>query len=169
MSSGRSPRRPNDRRRHQERVSSKTLTPSSDGGTNDPVSHTQRGLWLLSRLGEHGAAYNVPLAFRLTGSLDRDALNQAFTDAVERRTHPVRPTLQSERPPTNIQRISRNSCHNQRAQRSHPRLDVEGPASVLVLAGALTPGQQQCRSGPGCHWHERAVLAGQSTRFRIPL
>jgi len=49
-----------------------------------PLSHAQRGLWFLSRLGEHGAAYNVPLALRLTGSLDRDALIQAFTDVVER-------------------------------------------------------------------------------------
>ncbi|WP_368857570.1 condensation domain-containing protein [Streptomyces sp. GbtcB6] len=37
-----------------------------------------------SVLGEHGAAYNVPLALRLTGSLDRDPLIQAFTDVVER-------------------------------------------------------------------------------------
>ncbi|WP_107436364.1 condensation domain-containing protein [Streptomyces hyaluromycini] len=48
-----------------------------------PLSHAHRGLWFVSRLGEHGAAYNVPLALRLTGSLDRDALLQAFTDVVE--------------------------------------------------------------------------------------
>ncbi|WP_055547156.1 non-ribosomal peptide synthetase [Streptomyces kanamyceticus] len=49
-----------------------------------PLSYAQRRLWFLSRLEEHGAAYNVPLALRLTGSLDRDALIRAFTDVVER-------------------------------------------------------------------------------------
>ncbi|WP_098240439.1 non-ribosomal peptide synthetase [Streptomyces formicae] len=49
-----------------------------------PLSYAQRRLWFLSRLEEHGSAYNVPLALRITGSLDRDALIQAFTDVVER-------------------------------------------------------------------------------------
>ncbi|MEU2420831.1 amino acid adenylation domain-containing protein [Streptomyces sp. NPDC007851] len=49
-----------------------------------PLSYAQRRLWFLSRLEEHGAAYNVPLALRLTGRLDHDALRQAFTDVVER-------------------------------------------------------------------------------------
>ncbi len=49
-----------------------------------PLSYAQRRLWFLSRLEEHGAAYNVPLALRLTGRLDHAALRQAFTDVVER-------------------------------------------------------------------------------------
>ncbi|MEU7576346.1 amino acid adenylation domain-containing protein [Streptomyces sp. NPDC041068] len=49
-----------------------------------PLSYAQRRLWFLSRFEEHGPAYNVPLALRLTGILDRDALIQAFTDVVER-------------------------------------------------------------------------------------
>ncbi|MFJ2766412.1 amino acid adenylation domain-containing protein [Streptomyces sp. NPDC087300] len=49
-----------------------------------PLSYAQRRLWFLSRLQEHGSAYNVPLALRLTGRLDRDALVLAFGDVVER-------------------------------------------------------------------------------------
>ncbi|WP_069884354.1 non-ribosomal peptide synthetase [Streptomyces luteocolor] len=49
-----------------------------------PLSYAQRRLWFLSRIEEQGSAYNVPLALRLTGHLDRDALIQAFDDVVER-------------------------------------------------------------------------------------
>ena len=50
----------------------------------NPLSYAQRRLWFLSRLDEHGAAYNVPLSLRLTGRLDQGALRQALADVVER-------------------------------------------------------------------------------------
>ncbi|WP_405784261.1 amino acid adenylation domain-containing protein [Streptomyces sp. NBC_00859] len=49
-----------------------------------PLSFGQQRLWLLERMGEGGRAYHLPIALRLTGSLDRDALAGALHDVVRR-------------------------------------------------------------------------------------
>ncbi|MFF0408832.1 amino acid adenylation domain-containing protein, partial [Kitasatospora sp. NPDC004745] len=54
-----------------------------------PLSHAQRGLWVLHRLGGQGSTYHVPLAARLTGPLDPRALRAAAAD-VQRRHESLR-------------------------------------------------------------------------------
>ncbi|WP_143576536.1 non-ribosomal peptide synthetase, partial [Streptomyces acidiscabies] len=49
-----------------------------------PLSFAQRRLWFLDRLDGSGAAYNVPMALRFSGQLDRAALFGALSDVVER-------------------------------------------------------------------------------------
>ena len=49
-----------------------------------PLSFAQQRLWFLNRLEGSGAAYNIPLALRLTGALDRAVLERALGDVVER-------------------------------------------------------------------------------------
>ncbi|MEU6672495.1 amino acid adenylation domain-containing protein, partial [Streptomyces sp. NPDC046727] len=50
-----------------------------------PLSPAQRGLWLLNRIqGATAATYNVPIALRLTGRLDREALAAALGDVIAR-------------------------------------------------------------------------------------
>ncbi|GAB2705960.1 hypothetical protein GCM10027089_30490 [Nocardia thraciensis] len=49
-----------------------------------PLSLAQQGLWLLNRLDTASVAYNVPLAVRLTGAVDADALQAAIADLVAR-------------------------------------------------------------------------------------
>ncbi|RZT88651.1 non-ribosomal peptide synthase protein (TIGR01720 family)/amino acid adenylation domain-containing protein [Pseudonocardia sediminis] len=49
-----------------------------------PLSASQRRLWFLERLHPSAGAYNVPLALRLHGSLDPDALRAALRDVAAR-------------------------------------------------------------------------------------
>ncbi|WP_327358858.1 non-ribosomal peptide synthetase [Streptomyces sp. NBC_01304] len=49
-----------------------------------PLSPAQNRLWFLDKLEETTATYNLPLAVRLSGQLDRSALRAALEDVVDR-------------------------------------------------------------------------------------
>nr|QEO75073.1 condensation domain-containing protein [uncultured bacterium] len=49
-----------------------------------PVSFAQHRWWILDRLDETGATYNIPAALRVRGPLDRAALELALADVVQR-------------------------------------------------------------------------------------
>ncbi|MFE0464901.1 amino acid adenylation domain-containing protein, partial [Kitasatospora sp. NPDC058965] len=49
-----------------------------------PLSYAQQRLWFLNRFADSGAAYNIPIALRLTGDLDLPALRLALRDLLVR-------------------------------------------------------------------------------------
>ncbi|WP_245922498.1 non-ribosomal peptide synthase/polyketide synthase [Nocardia nova] len=53
-------------------------------GVPVPLSLAQQRMWVLNRLAPDSAAYHVPVALRLTGTLELDALRAALADLVQR-------------------------------------------------------------------------------------
>ncbi|MFG3558423.1 amino acid adenylation domain-containing protein [Micromonospora sp. NPDC047557] len=75
-------------------VAADRITPASRGGPL-PLSPAQQRLWTLDRLISRTPLYNAPLAYRLRGRLDREALAEALTRLVAR--HEVLRTTFSSR------------------------------------------------------------------------
>ncbi|WP_280254786.1 condensation domain-containing protein, partial [Nocardia wallacei] len=59
-----------------------------------PLSLAQQRMWFLNRFDQQSAAYNVPVAVRLSGELDLDALRAAIGDLITR--HEVLRTVYPE-------------------------------------------------------------------------
>src|SRR5207244_2033016 len=68
-----------------------------------PLSYAQQRLWFLYRMEGPNPTYNIALALRLEGELDRDALEQGLNDVVAR--HETLRTIFPERDGTAHQHI----------------------------------------------------------------
>ncbi|MEV8321012.1 amino acid adenylation domain-containing protein [Streptomyces sp. NPDC059900] len=54
------------------------------GAEDAPLSYAQQRLWFLNRMERGAGTYNIPVAVRLTGAVDRGALEAAFADVAYR-------------------------------------------------------------------------------------
>ncbi|VWC42663.1 non-ribosomal peptide synthetase [Burkholderia seminalis] len=96
-----------------------------------PLSPAQLGLWFLWRAQPDSAAYNIPVALRVRGPLDVDALRAAFADAAA-----VHPALRARL-------VARNGAlPGQRIDADVgvelPVIDLSAQADALARAAALT-------------------------------
>ncbi len=93
-------------------VAKKTLSPAmqlADRKAPLPLSWGQQRLWFLTQLDQAaGAAYHLPVALRLSGSLDRQAL-QATLDRIVARHENLRTTFVSENAMP-VQKIAPADC-----------------------------------------------------------
>ncbi|WP_328730753.1 amino acid adenylation domain-containing protein [Streptomyces caniferus] len=95
-----------------------------------PLSFAQQRLWFLHRLEGPSAAYSIPLALTLDGTLDRDALRTALGDLMDR--HEVLRTVYRDTDGNPSQQIVAPGA----AQASGGLLDVV-PAEEAALPGLL--------------------------------
>ncbi|WP_175830994.1 non-ribosomal peptide synthetase [Burkholderia cenocepacia] len=96
-----------------------------------PLSPAQLGLWFLWRAQPDSAAYNIPVALRVRGPLDVDALRAAFADAAT--VHPaLRARLVARDGALPGQRIDADVAVDL------PVIDLSAHADVLARAAALT-------------------------------
>ena len=99
-----------------------------------PLSFAQRRLWFIDRLDGPSPTYNIPLALRLRGQLDRGVLEAALGDVVQR--HESLRTLFVELNGAVFQRILEPA-------RAQPRLEVV-PATERTLAQGLSDAARYC-------------------------
>ncbi|TEV61811.1 amino acid adenylation domain-containing protein [Burkholderia cepacia] len=96
-----------------------------------PLSPAQLGLWFLWRAQPDSAAYNIPVALRVRGPLDVDALRAAFSDVAA--VHPaLRARLVARDGALPGQRIDAD------VSVELPVIDLSAQADVLARAAALT-------------------------------
>ncbi|WNZ58795.1 amino acid adenylation domain-containing protein [Myxococcus sp. MxC21-1] len=75
-----------DARRGSQTLTLARIEPAPKGAAI-PLSFSQERLWFLDQLYPGTAAYNLPMALRLTGTLDVSAFQESLSDIVRR--HPV--------------------------------------------------------------------------------
>nr|AQM37584.1 nonribosomal peptide synthetase [Myxococcus virescens] len=75
-----------DERRDSQTLTLSRIEPAPEGAAI-PLTFSQERLWFLDQLYPGSAAYNLPMALRLTGTLNVDAFRASLADIVQR--HPV--------------------------------------------------------------------------------
>ncbi|MGW4071868.1 amino acid adenylation domain-containing protein, partial [Nocardia grenadensis] len=99
-----------------------------------PLSLAQQRMWFLNRFDDRSAAYNIPLAVRMSGDLDVDALRAAVSDLVAR--HEVLRTVYPEVDGIGHQQVLPAGAVDI-ALDPEPVTEAELPARMVESAGAL--------------------------------
>ncbi|AVL26440.1 hypothetical protein NBRGN_112_01580 [Nocardia brasiliensis NBRC 14402] len=107
-----------------------------------PLSFAQQRMWFLNQFDTAAAVYNIPVAIRLSGDLDVDALQQAVTDLVAR--HEIMRTVYPE-------------------TLDGPQQRILAPHEVLVDLAPAQIGEERV-----AHEVQRIVAAGFDVTMEVP-
>ena len=104
-----------------------------------PASFAQERLWFIDRLDPGQATYNLPVALRLRGKLDRSALERSLDELVER--HETLRTVFSSLNGRPVQRIqaARTANLKERDLRHLPRATRDSTYARILSEEARTP------------------------------
>src|SRR5262245_36037289 len=80
------------RKERRDRVSQQSKIPRRRDAGAAPLSFAQQRLWFIDQLKPNSPLYNLPLALRLSGALDIDALKRTLTE-IGRRHEILRTTF----------------------------------------------------------------------------
>ncbi|MBV6697676.1 non-ribosomal peptide synthase/polyketide synthase [Kitasatospora aureofaciens] len=115
-----------------------------------PLSFAQRRLWFLHRMESAGAAYHIPLALRLSGALDRAALEAALADVTDRHESlrtvfrevdgvPYQHVLDGARPPLPVTDTAEGELADRLAAAAGERFDLAARPPVRAELFRLAP------------------------------
>ena len=122
-----------------------------------PLSFAQQRLWFLHRMEPASPFYNIPLAIRLTGELDPEALRRALAEVVRR--HEALRTTFAESPRGTVQVL-----HPAPASFPLPHADLRALPDDEAAAARYRYLATQARQ-PVTHWKSRtSVVCGIARR-----
>ncbi|MGL4305499.1 MAG: non-ribosomal peptide synthase/polyketide synthase [Mycobacteriaceae bacterium] len=87
----------------QQAISAQPLLVSRTSVDKIPLSYAQQRIWFLNRFDPHSPSYNIPLALRLRGRIDYEAMKQALGAVIER--HEILRTIFPDAPDGPFQQV----------------------------------------------------------------
>ncbi|HEY0738045.1 MAG TPA: amino acid adenylation domain-containing protein [Herpetosiphonaceae bacterium] len=130
------------------RHASESLTPIPRAArTSDlPLSFAQRRLWFLEQLEAHGAAYNIPLALHISGSLNIEALRRSLNTIVAR--HEALRTVFVARDGEPVQVIVPEMCIDLPVRDLPSPVEVEREAAIQEFVNEAAQRRFDLQTGP---------------------
>ncbi|WP_405145010.1 non-ribosomal peptide synthase/polyketide synthase [Sphaerisporangium sp. NBC_01403] len=148
-----------------------------------PLSFAQRRLWVLHRLEGPGATYNLPMAWRLSGALDEDALRDAVQDLMarheslrtvfpERDGRPYQRILDPGEVPvvTGFQRVTEDELAGRLAEAAGHGFELDREPPLRARVFEVAPGEHVLllvvHHIAGDEWSDRPLWRDLSTAYR---
>jgi amino acid adenylation domain-containing protein len=111
-----------------------------------PVSHPQKRLWMADKLQENALSYIIPKAYLLTGSLQENALQQAFADMLARHESLRTTFLSIAGSP--VQQIHPAHTFRFRMRVTDVSTDPDGQTTIAAMMQAESQTPFQLHEGP---------------------
>ncbi|MEU0518088.1 non-ribosomal peptide synthase/polyketide synthase [Streptosporangium sp. NPDC006007] len=148
-----------------------------------PLSFAQRRLWVLYRLEGPSATYNIPMAWRLSGPLDPDALDAAVRDLVvrheslrtvfpERDGHPHQLVLDPDRVRvvTRTERVTEDELSGRLAEAAGHGFELDREPPLRARVFQVAPQEHVLllvvHHIAGDEWSDRPLLRDLTTAYQ---